>query len=132
MTIKADGLSVRAVLGQILGKDLGYIVRPGYVLVTTHEKEYDNLPLITYPIQDLLRPSPVTGRPVDPNALTEALRKTVNQESDSAVAPWADEGGPAASDVVFGHLVVTQTHEGHQRVRQFLDGLRRAGGLPGQ
>jgi len=130
--LKVKGVSVESVLSLILGKDLAYVVRPGYVLVTTREKKYAHLAAVVYPIQDLLRPSPTTGRPADPTALIEALRKTVNQKNDSAVALWVDEGGPAASDVVFGHLVVTQTHEGHQRVRQFLDGLRRAGGLPGQ
>ena len=132
VTIKADGLAVKAVLRSILGKDLGYIVRPGYVLITTREKEYGSLPIITYPIQDLLRPSSTTGRPADPTALIEALRKAVNQNNDSAVALWADEGGPAASEVKNGHLIVNQTYEGHQKVRQFLDGLRRTRGLPSQ
>jgi len=130
VTIKTDDLPVRAVLRRILGEDLGFIIRPGYVLVTTREKEYAHLPVVTYPIQDLLSPSPATGRPVDPSALTDALRKAVNQESDSAVAPWVDEGGPAASDATNGFLVVTQTREGHQKVRQFLEALRRTRGLP--
>lgn len=129
VTIKTDGLSVRAVLRQILGEDLGYVVRPGYVLVTTREKKYAHLAAVVYPIQDLLRPSPQTGRPVDPIALIEALRKAVNQDNDSAVALWVDEGGPAASDVVYGHLIVTQTYEGHQKVRQYLESLRRAHSL---
>jgi hypothetical protein len=132
VTIKTDGLPVRRVLDQVLGSDLAYVVRPGYVLITTREKKYAHLAAVVYPIQDLLRPSPQTGRPVDPIALIEALRKHVNQESDSAVAPWVDEGGPAASDVMNGLLIVSQTYEGHRKVRQFLEALRRTRGLPGQ
>ncbi len=130
--LKIKGVPIEEVLNPILAGDLAYVVRPGYVLITTREKKYAHLAAVVYPIQDLLRPSSTTGRPADPTALIEALRKAVNQKNDPAVALWADEGGPAASDVKYGHLIVTQTYEGHQKIRHFLEALRRAGGLPGQ
>jgi hypothetical protein len=56
--LKVKRVSVESVLGLILGADLGYKVEPGYLLVTTKDKMQQNLPVVTYPVQDLVAQIP--------------------------------------------------------------------------
>jgi type II secretory pathway component GspD/PulD (secretin) len=56
--LKVKRVSVESVLGLILGADLGYKVEPGYILVTTKDKMQQNLPVVTYPVQDLVAQIP--------------------------------------------------------------------------
>ena len=59
--LKVKGVSVESVLGLILGADLGYKVEAGYILVTTRDKLQQNLPIVTYPVQDLVASIPDFG-----------------------------------------------------------------------
>ena len=59
--LKVKRISVESVLGLILGADLGYRVEPGYILITTKEKLQQNLPVVTYPVQDLVAEIPDFG-----------------------------------------------------------------------
>jgi len=56
--LKVKGVSVESVLNLILGADLGYKVEAGYILVTTRAKLQQNLPIVTYPVQDLVASIP--------------------------------------------------------------------------
>jgi len=56
--LKVKRVSIESVLGLILGSDLGYKVEPGYILITTKEKMQQNLPVVTYPVQDLVAQIP--------------------------------------------------------------------------
>ncbi len=56
--LKVKRVSIEAVLNLILGADLGYKVESGYILVTTKEKMQQNLPMVTYPVQDLIATIP--------------------------------------------------------------------------
>jgi len=56
--LRVKRISVESVLGLILGVDLGYKVESGYILVTTKEKLQQNLPVVTYPVQDLVAQIP--------------------------------------------------------------------------
>jgi len=56
--LKVKGVSVEKVLDLILGADLGYKVEAGYILVTTRAKLKQNLPIVTYPVQDLVASIP--------------------------------------------------------------------------
>ncbi|MCX5684220.1 MAG: hypothetical protein NT049_11110, partial [Planctomycetota bacterium] len=56
--LKVKRVSIESVLGLILGSDLGYKVEPGYILITTKDKLQQNLPVVTYPVQDLVAQSP--------------------------------------------------------------------------
>ena len=56
--LKVKRISVESVLGLILGTDLGYKVEAGYILVTTKDKLQQNLPVVTYPVQDLVAQIP--------------------------------------------------------------------------
>ena len=154
--LKVEGVSVEAVLDLILGADLGYKVEAGYILVTTRAKLQQNLPIVTYPVQDLVASIPdfsdmaprfditaITGEQggggglfgggavaeeieqIGWQELVDIIKRNVNAMADPSVAPWTDEGGPAAIDYMNGLLVVTQTPEGHQRVSGLLEKLRR-------
>jgi len=161
--LKVKGVSVESVLNLILGADLGYKVEAGYILVTTRAKLQQNLPIVTYPVQDLVASIPdfsnlaprfeigeVTGAGAGGGAgggfgelfgaggaaaeeteqigwqeLVDIIKRNVNNMADPSVAAWTDEGGPAAIDYMNGLLVVTQTRQGHQRVSDLLEKLRR-------
>ncbi len=56
--LKVKQMSVESVLGLILGADLGYKVESGYILVTTRDKLQQNLPVVTYPVHDLVASIP--------------------------------------------------------------------------
>ena len=51
--LKVKGVAIDQVLSLILGDKLGYKVEPNYLLITTKEKLQQNLPVVTYPVQDL-------------------------------------------------------------------------------
>jgi len=59
--------------------------------------------------------------------LVDIIKRTVNNTTNAKVAPWADEGGPAAIECLATQdavmLIVTQTPEGHEKVTELLDGL---------
>ena len=59
--LKVKQVSVESVLGLILGADLGYKVESGYILVTTRDKLQQNLPVVTYPVHDLVASIPDFG-----------------------------------------------------------------------
>ena len=59
--LKVKRVAVESVLSLILGADLGYKVESGYILVTTREKLQQNLPVVTYPVQDLVAQIPDFG-----------------------------------------------------------------------
>ncbi|HUU84822.1 MAG TPA: hypothetical protein VM243_15075, partial [Phycisphaerae bacterium] len=160
--LKVKGVSVEAVLSLILGADLGYKVEAGYILVTTRAKLQQNLPVVTYPVQDLVASIPdfgnlaprfeigdVTGQAgagggggggfgelfgggeateteqIGWQELVDIIKRNVNNMADPSVAAWTDEGGPAAIDYMNGLLIVTQTRQGHTRVSDLLEKLRR-------
>jgi len=163
--LKVKGVSVEAVLNLILGADIGYKVEAGYILVTTRAKLQQNLPIVTYPVQDLVASIPdfsnmaprfdigaVTGsagevggsgggggfgelfgagaaaeeiEQIGWQELVDIIKRNVNNMADPSVAAWTDEGGPAAIDYMNGLLVVTQTRQGHTRVGDLLEKLRR-------
>jgi tetratricopeptide (TPR) repeat protein len=91
--LKVKRVSVESVLGLILGADLGYKVEPGYVLVTTKEKLQQNLPVVTYPVQDLVAQIPDFGG--------EAPRFEVANVTQAATAA-AGSGGGGGFGNIFG------------------------------
>jgi general secretion pathway protein D len=161
--LKLRQVTVESVLRLILGNDLGYKVEAGYILITTKEKVQQNLPIVTYPVQDLIASVPDFGGQAprfdlaaitqqagqigqgggafgelfgeagaaaeEPGVgwqeLVDIITRNVNSQSDPTVAAWTDEGGPAAINYMNGVLIITQTREGHSRVADLLDKLRR-------
>ena len=91
--LKVKQVSVESVLHLILGADLGYRVEPGYILVTTREKLQQNLPVVTYPVQDLVATIPDFGG--------EAPRFEVGDVTQAA-SQAASGGGGAFGDLFGG------------------------------
>lgn len=71
--------------------------------------------------------SPSEGAIIGTTELVDIIKRTANNTTNAKVAPWSDEGGPAAIECLAAHdavmLIVTQTSEGHERVAELLDGL---------
>ena len=83
--LKVKRVSIESVLGLILGADLGYKVEAGYLLVTTKEKLQQNLPMVTYPVQDLVAQIPDFGG--------EAPRFEISNVTQAASAAAGGGGG---------------------------------------
>jgi len=175
ITLKRKQAPINEVLAKVLGQDLGYRIYPHYVLVTTQDRLQADLPMVMYPIRDIVKKAEdkfpaeqVSLVPMDrvsdvcdltlalfdgsgPDAPAEAglsglfggggevdkfavgwseiadiIKRMVNYVADPHVAPWADEGGPAAIDYFDGVLIITQTPEGHKRIAELLALLREA------
>ena len=97
--LKVKRVAVESVLGLILGADLGYRVESGYILVTTREKLQQNLPVVTYPVQDLVAQIPDFGG--------EAPRFEVGDVIQAAAAA---AGGGGVGDL-FGGATTTATDQ---------------------
>ncbi len=137
VTLQGKRATIRSVLGLILGSDLGYDVRPGYLLVTTRARLQRHLPVKTYDITPLLERVVATrllpgGRVAvevladDTMGTTEiinVLKQNVNATNDAYVAQWSDEGGPAVMQYIDNVIVTSQTPRGHQEVARLLGQL---------
>jgi hypothetical protein len=68
------------------------------------------------------------GGPIGWQGLVDLIRRVLNSESDPKVAPWHDEGVPAAIEYLcIGKaqiLIVTQTPHGHERIEELLEAFR--------
>jgi hypothetical protein len=90
-----------------LAPDLGYQVEAGYVLITTHVKLLQNLPVVTYEAEDM---SLRSGTPAN---VASAIKRLVNKRMAPDVAAWDIERGPASIEIVSRSLAVTQTRAAH-------------------
>jgi len=113
--LKVKQVSVDSVLQLILGTDLGYRVEPGYILVTTREKLQQNLPVVTYPVQDLVAQIPDFGG--------EAPRFEVGDVTQAA-AQAAGGGGGAFGDL-FGAGAGAGLEEGPAGPQELRDLIQR-------
>jgi len=135
-------MTIEAAIVRLLDTDLAYRPMPGYVLITTREKAECMLPLVAYPVADIVaaavrkNPPPADSRGFfggtqeaaalqATDQLLQALRRAVNVQSDARVAGWVNDGGPAIAEHFAGLLIVSQTRRGHEKVAEFLTQLRR-------
>ena len=129
VTWHAKGVPVENALAKILDKDLDFMVREGYVLVTTRQEAIArNLCPMAYPVQNLLNPAREKQAPGrQAKELLDRVRLAVNGKSNPRVAAWSDAGGPASLHYFAGLLVVVQTREGHQMVGDWLESAAARG-----
>ena len=159
VTLNASNAPVGTVLARVLGDDLGWRVKEGWVEITTRARLQQNLPVVTYPVQDLIPGIPDYGAtapqfnlanigngPTAPQfnlaniggnsggaaELINTLKQTVNATADKEVAQWSDEGGPAVMQFLNGMLIISQTRHGHQRLCDCLNRLLRDATTPGR
>jgi len=126
VTVRLRQVPTAAALEAILPPHLAYAVGPGYVLVTTRETVQRDLLLGVYPVARVAKALGRTAARRDWQDLIFTVPRVVNRVSDPDVAVWADEGGPAGIECFGGHLVVTQTRQGHARLAALLDALLAA------
>jgi tetratricopeptide (TPR) repeat protein len=103
-------------LALVEGPDLGHLVRSdGSILVSSWQSLARNLPVRRYDVKDISGSSGIQGV----KSLIEMIEKTVQ----SRVA-WESAGGRATIDVYRITLVISQTADGHKKVKQLLESLR--------
>ncbi|MCX5671181.1 MAG: hypothetical protein NTU94_07685, partial [Planctomycetota bacterium] len=112
--LKVKRVSIESVLGLILGADLGYKVEAGYLLVTTKEKLQQNLPMVTYPVQDLVAQIPDFG--------SNAPRFEISNVTQAASA--AAGGGGGGFGDLFG-ATKTATEQPTVGFQELMDIIKR-------
>lgn len=128
ITRKIKDISLRSVLRLVLGElDMTYVVRDGFLLLTTKTEAENMLVTKIYPVADLVAksdfqpPTPGARREADYRMLTHAIESTV------ATDTWQDVGGPGsiASFRNGDSLVISQTTEVHEEIAELLATLRK-------
>jgi len=127
VTLKQQAVTREALFQQLREHACFCEVHPGYVILAGGDDARTVLPLVMYPVRDLVRGSPVQN-------LDSIIRAAINHEQDGQVEAWADEGGPATLEHFLADiLVVTQSRHAHRRINALLQDLRfpqRGGALP--
>lgn len=130
VTLKLSDASIDYML-DVLGEklELTTVIFGEVVIVTTPEEAESELETLVYPVKDLVRYDPNTGRERTKrnvsgefDILIEAITTTVEPES------WEELGGPG-SLAPFPYtdcLVVTQLGEVHRKVAELLEQVRTA------
>jgi tetratricopeptide (TPR) repeat protein len=125
--LKVKGVSIESVLSLILGADLGYKVEAGYILVTTRAKLQQNLPIVTYPVQDLVASIPDFGGMAPPTGTVTKGYTMVSPGTDRMFGYGAmTAAGVASANVRFsdGTLEVPNDPAVVGQVQAVLDRLR--------
>jgi len=117
--IKVKQVSVEQVLNLILGRDLGYKVKPGAIVIKERSKVLAEVVTRTYPNPF----APLKGGVGGVEELIDIIKRNVNQISDPLAAPWKDEGGIATITNRGGQLIISQTERGHERIANLLKSL---------
>jgi len=108
--------SIETILKNILGKDLGYKVKPGFILITTREQLMRNLFCAVYSVKT----------PVNIIDWCQEIKKKVNSDSDLEIAAWSDNAnGSALIDFMEINqlkyaLIISQTPSGHKRISELV------------
>ncbi len=135
VTVAPGRRPLSVLLKEMLPSTMGYCARPGYVLLTTREAAWQAMPLILYPVRDLMdRELRRRGKKIaevtvddfseDSDDLVDAVQRAANASADPDVAAWADEGGPAELTELGDVLIIRQTDRGQSRVLQCLNDVR--------
>lgn len=128
ITGRLKDISLRSVLRLVLGElDMTYVVRDGFLLLTTKTEAENMLVTQIYPVADLVAKSDF--QPRIPGARPEADYRTLIHAIESTVATdtWQDVGGPGsiASFRKGDSLVISQTTEVHEEIAELLATLRK-------
>lgn len=120
VTAHFKDISIEGVLNWELRElDLGYLLSPDGVMITTPTEMEVELVTRSYDISDL-----IDDRLVRPSDIAKIL--VVNVDSDS----WEYLGGPGSVGFWQNQLVVQQLDSNHQRIEQLLAALRSVKQLP--
>ena len=96
--LKVKRVAVEQVLGLILGAELGYRVESGYILITTKEKLQQNLPVVTYPVQDLVAQIPDFGGQAPRFEVGDVTASAASSAGGGGVGSLFGGGGAATTE----------------------------------
>jgi len=96
--LKVKQMSVESVLGLILGADLGYRVEAGYILVTTRDKLQQNLPVVTYPVHDLVASIPDFAGQAPRISIVDVTNAAASSSGGGGGGQFFGAGGTATQD----------------------------------
>jgi hypothetical protein len=111
---------LRRMLSQV---ELDFVVREGFLLVSTEDAIAEILETKTYDVSDLVSPVTTTGQ-ISPQceALAESITSTIHPTT------WDEVGGPASVSAVnlrgVQMLVIAQQPRIHSEIAELLDSLR--------
>jgi hypothetical protein len=124
ITFSIKDVTLRAALSLMLAEhDLAYVVRDEVLLITTKAKAASMFETRLYNVRDLVVPDNDPSGGTDLDALSDAIRQTINPPSwDKAggagsIAPYSNNGLYA--------LIVVQTYDGHEQIENLLAELRK-------
>jgi hypothetical protein len=126
VTLHAKQMPVDSALKTLLGENLTYVVKPGYLLVTESTLAQGNLSFVAYPAPPLAA-ARGAGKTEPFTEIVDLIKRSVRGGESSAVAAWDDEGGPGSIEYFNGWLLVNQTDEGHFLLQDVLTKRRAAG-----
>jgi hypothetical protein len=136
-------MAVESALLKALGDDLVCVPMPGYVYITKCENALRGLPVVLYPVADIIDAAVRKREPAvfqeslgpaggklraqvfeeETKKLIELLKDEVG--TDPRAARWTSGGVCDKITHLAGVLVVAQTRRGHEKVAEFLTQLRR-------
>jgi hypothetical protein len=131
INIHLQDVSLRSALGLLLDQlDLSYLVRDGYLLITSKTESENNLLTRIYPVGDLIANSGDLRAPTKAVQITDADFHELINAVTATVAPtsWDEVGGPGSIQAAPGSkaVVVWQTLEAHEELAHLFAVLRRA------
>lgn len=122
-------ISLRSALRLTLGEyELTYVVRDGYLLITSKTEAENMLVSQVYPVADLVAtksdfqaPARAARRSDPYRTLMETVKETIAPDT------WDDVGGPGSIEAFRNgeSLVISQTSEVHEEIVEFLAALRK-------
>jgi hypothetical protein len=132
ITRQVKDVSLRSALGLLLSElDLTYVVRNGYLLITTKAEAEALIVVKAYPVGDLLGSDDGLCSPLAPGGKAGAVSDDFEHligVITGTVAPttWDEVGGPGTIQEVrqSDALAVGQVEEAHQGIAEVLDAMR--------
>ncbi|HEX5445759.1 MAG TPA: hypothetical protein VFW87_18175, partial [Pirellulales bacterium] len=122
-------ISLRSALRLTLGEyELTYVVRDGYLLITSKTEAENLLVSKVYQVGDLVATKSDFQTPSRSARRSDPYR-TLMQMVSETIAPdtWDDVGGPGSIEAFRNgeSLVISQTSEAHEEIAEFLAALRK-------
>jgi hypothetical protein len=129
ITTKLHNISLRSALNLILTElELTYVITDEVLLITTQEEADTRLIVCVYPVRDLIDPQyqPTKaekegGSPPEMVPIIDTIISTITYDT------WSENGGGEAEIMALrpGLLVISQTQDIHEQIRNTLAAIRR-------
>lgn len=123
VTLQMEGVALRSVLAELLNQlELAISDRGDSLVITTPENAEDDLPVVAYPVHDLVWYDGL----LDFDSLIELITTSVAPNS------WSEGNNNSMSSLGTGWLVLPQTAEVHAQVESLLTQLRTGVAVGGE